>query len=531
MRPVLRANSPVAWLAAATYLIALSVFALSNAGRIDSIDGQYRYEVAANLLETGKPEMRDPVLVPLGYPGLDGLTYSGCGPAPSYLALPLVATGAALGDVDAELSRFLFSFLNAFFAAGTVALLLVFFVELGVGARRAVSWAFVTAFGTMLWVGATTVLEQGQHTFFALLSIYLAWRAGRDRSWRFAALGGLAGGSLTLYQMPYAMHQIFLAIPTLSEAGIARDSGRARSIGRFLCFGVGASIPIATAVLYNLNRFGALLWNPTANMGDHPPLAGNPLVGVPTLLFSPGKGVLLYSPVFVLGLVGLFRLAKREKRLVSAVLLFAAFHLVFIGSLSFFHGDWCWGPRYLLVFLPLLSVGLPFALEGVGPVSRKAASAVVALGIVANLLGLALVHERFFFEKGLPTYFWKDNAAFYWKNSAYFHRFGELAELIRSGVPPEAVEFASSLYPGLLTYFLVPAGPPEDGATWMKFYRVYSRPRPWPLWLYFEREGWARGRGFPGYWLWVGGVAGIGLAGAWLLRSTLRRLPRESLAG
>ena len=40
----------------------LGVYVLTNAGRIDIIDGQIRYEVAANWLTTGEPTLRDRAL-------------------------------------------------------------------------------------------------------------------------------------------------------------------------------------------------------------------------------------------------------------------------------------------------------------------------------------------------------------------------------------------------------------------------------------------------------------------------------------
>jgi hypothetical protein len=275
-------------------------------------------------------------------------------------------------------------------------------------------------------------------------------------------------------------------------------------------------------MLSNYNRFGTLLYDPRHHLSAHPPVEGNPLVGVPALLFSPGKGLLLYSPIVLLFLLGAVRLLRRERWLGLAVLSASSLHLLFVGSLAIFHGDWCWGPRYLIVLTPLLALGLPAALESAPPGRRRLAAGLVALSVFSNLLGLSLVHERFFFEAGLPTYFWHENSGFYWRGSAYFHRLEEIAVTIRDGVPRQASAFTISPYSGLLTYVLVPGGPPEPDPPWMRDFRIFYRPRPWPLWLGAERDGWARGRGFAGYWAWVGAFAAIGAAGLWLLRSTLR---------
>ena len=511
-------------LAAAVFLIALSGFVLSGPGRIDSIDGQVRFDISRNLILIGRPAILDPYLAFQGIRGTDGLLYSTYGPAPSYLAVPLVWLGARLGDVQGELARFLFSWLNAIFVAGTVALLTVFYLDLGVSRRAAVSWALLAAFASMLWIGATTVLEQGQHALFSLAGLYLAWRAARRDSPLLAAAAGIASGTLILYQLPYVLHQPAMALATLARSSAGRSASDAarRGRNRFLLFGCTSAIALIPIALYNFNRFGVLLFDPPRDFAAHPPLLGNPLVGVPSLLFSPGKGILLFSPIVLLAIRGLWRLRSREARLVSAIAAVSALHLVLIGSLSIFHGDWCWGPRYLIVLLPIVLVGLPFSLEGGSAQLRRGATCIICLGLFSNVLGLSLVHERFFHEKGLAIYFWRDDPGFYFRHSNYFARFGEIARTLREGMPSEAQSFTNSPYPGLLTYVFVRGGPPQVDAPWVRHFRIFYRPRPWPFWLAAERANWAGGAGFQAFWWLVVGVAGVGVLGATWLAASLR---------
>lgn len=516
-------------LVAAVFLVCLSLFILSGPGRIDSIDGQARFEIARNLVKSGKPEIRDLFLAPQGVRGLDGALYSTYGPAPSYLAVPLVWIGVRWGDNLGELARFLFSWLNACCAAATVALLAAFYLELGISRRAAAGWALVAALASMLWIGAATVLEQGQHALFALAGLYLAWRAARRGSLLLAAAAGFASGVLVLYQIPYALHQPVLALATwASPSAPDGENAMRRRVVRYLLFGCASAVALLTLFLYNFNRFGTLFLNPQDDLGSHPSLLGNPLVGVPALLLSPGKGILLFSPTVMIALWGLRRLRAREPWLVLAIAAFSLLHLIFIGSLSIFHGDWCWGPRYLIVILPPLMLGLPFALEGESRRLRRTAFGLVGLGALANLLGLSLVHERFFHEKGLAIYFWKDDPGFYFRKSNYFSRFGEIARTLREGVPVEAETFTNSPYPGLLTYVFVRGGPPEVNAPWIRRFRIFYRPRPWPLWLVAERAHWARDAGFPAFWWLVGGLSAVGSLGALLLVQSLRR---DALSG
>ena len=89
-------------------------------------------------------------------------------------------------------------------------------------------------------------------------------------------------------------------------------------------------------------------------------LYGNPLIGALGLLVSPGKSVLLFSPPLVLALFGWRRFRAQQPGIARAALLLIAVHFAVIASLTFWGGDWAWGPRYMVVTLPLVCLALPF---------------------------------------------------------------------------------------------------------------------------------------------------------------------------
>jgi hypothetical protein len=154
-------------LEAGVFLVFLAIYALSGPGRIDMIDGQYRFEVAWNLVEMGRPVVRDVFLG--ARTGLDGARYAYYGPAASVAGVPLVALGYIFGGEDGELARFLFSFTSAFFAAGTLALLLHWWLRMGFSEGKALAWSGVVGIATLLWPVSTSVFDQSQHAFFILV--------------------------------------------------------------------------------------------------------------------------------------------------------------------------------------------------------------------------------------------------------------------------------------------------------------------------------------------------------------------------
>jgi hypothetical protein len=370
---------------------------------------------------------------------------------------------------------------SAVFGGLLAAALFRFLGELGVAPRAALGWTLATAFASLVWPLATSTLDQVQHAFFVLLAALCGLLAARRRSIPLAAAGSLALAALINYQPNF-----LLLVPGLALAALARPSdGRPRdrrSLAVVAVFLLGAPLGLGLMVHYNEIRFGTpFVLDLLAAGGGHPPLFGDPLHGALNLLASPGKSVFLYSPTLLLGLLGFRGLWRRSRAVAAAVGVVSATHFVFVSALSFFHGDWAWGPRYLVVILPLWGLAMPFA-----RVPRWLGRGLVAVAVAVQLLGLATVHERFFYERGLPTFFWWPQDDFYCRESALLARPGEVLQMITEGVPAEADRFAPTHYPRLHTSFITGIAPAARAPEWMRGFRVFYLPRPWPLWALAE---------------------------------------------
>lgn len=468
------------------FLLVAAVYALSGPGRIDIIDGQHRFEVARSLLEVHQPTLRDPALQPFGAEGRGAAIYARYSPGASIAALPLVWLGGLVDD-GGERARFLFSLTSGLFGALAAALLAGFFLRLGVAPARAAGWAIVSALATLVWPTACSTFDQAQHGCLLLVALFLAHESARRGSVGYAVAGGLAGAALLNYQEVYALLLPAVALAALAPPGAPSSLERRAGARRYAAFGAAAAIGLVGWAAYNSWRFGAPLATGKLLVSDGtaPPTFGNPAVGLVGLLLSPGKSVILYSPVVVLAVWGLPELARRFSRLGLAIAVTAAVHLLLISSLAFYGGDWAWGPRYLVTTLPMLALGLPF-LPGTRGATRLAA-ALVALGVVVQLLALSVDHQRFFFERRLPDHFWAEEPLGYLRpdRSALFARPGEIAELLEIGVPAEIRAFLPAPYRGSLTYapFGTPPGLRSQSREWMRAFIVFWVPRPWPLWL------------------------------------------------
>jgi hypothetical protein len=149
---------------------------------------------------------------------------------------------------------------------------------------------------------------------------------------------------------------------------------------------------------------------------------------------------------------------------------------------------------------------------------RPLRAAVVVLGLLVQLLGLSVDHQRFFFERELTVYFYVVDPWFYFKHSALVARPGEIARLVRHGVPETATQFAPGPYPDSVTYTIYPGVVREPLPRWMRRYQVFHVPRPWPLWMRVvppERRP-------VDPWAFALGTLGVGVLGVGLVRRGLR---------
>jgi hypothetical protein len=103
------------------------------------------------------------------------------------------------------------------------------------------------------------------------------------------------------------------------------------------------------------------------------------------MLISPGKGLLLYSPLVILGLFGFRDLWRADRQLGGAIAITFLASLIVISGSSQWSED-TWGPRYLVASAWLLV--LPIAWWTRGRVRCRTLAAVAAVAIVVQFAGV-----------------------------------------------------------------------------------------------------------------------------------------------
>lgn len=113
--------------------------------------------------------------------------------------------------------------------------------------------------------------------------------------------------------------------------------------------------------------------------------------GINTLVFSKDRGLLQFSPIFLLAIPGFIILFKKHKLLAVVGIFTFLLNVLIYGSYDDPWGGWAFGPRYLIVSLPILAVVCGIAFEYLskrfGFLAKIAVFALLMASSIIALLG------------------------------------------------------------------------------------------------------------------------------------------------
>lgn len=312
---------------------------------------------------------------------------------------------------DTPVQNFLQMRIQSFIPAGISAAVptLVFLTGLRLGYQRLTSIlaALCAGVGTITWVYAQILFSETTLGLLWLLVVFamLCFTQGGRARWLW--LAGFAGGYALITKTANAA-----ALPVLPLWLLASLWDRQRDVSsnvRALLKPMAAlCVPIvafaALNLWYNYARFGGFLSSgytaerDGASGGFTTPL----LVGLFGLVLSPGKGFFFYSPVALLGLFGIGSFVRRHRLMGLALLGIIAAVVLVHARWWAWHGDWAWGPRFMVPLAPL------FGLFSLSPISRMLSgagrqrslrllltAALLSVSIGIQVLGLAFDPGRF----------------------------------------------------------------------------------------------------------------------------------------
>src|SRR5262245_13852778 len=470
--------SPPGWPLAVCGL-ALTVFAvvaLSGPGRIDIVDGQTRFAVGQSLYEYGDSIVRDERVWFMVFPGRDEQKYSYYRLPHSVMAIGAIAAADATGPVSEGRRHFFFVLCGAVSCGLLAAGYALWFRRLGLSPRASILWAAGGIFCTPSWFYGTSTFDD----IFGTVAIVLALIISALTRHRCGTLGMAAVGFLfaIAFNLKPPLAAFALAALALNDDRSAPRMARLLRVG---LVGLGIAAGMALYVGYDMYKFpfdkAVVHKEELTRYIDVWRLDwANPIIQLAKITVSPNGGAIWYCPALFLGAYGLVVLWRSgERRTVWAALISGGIYVGFLCSMLIAKGDLSWGPRYLT---PVFAVLWLFAPVGAILFKRWAVWALLAAGLVVQLLALSIDHHRLYVLRKLPCGYEPYYPHFYFRFDCahLFMRPIEIMDVARSR--ERAPEYTPAPSPTFTFPVINKPELPENGPEGVQRYHVLNSFRP-----------------------------------------------------
>jgi Dolichyl-phosphate-mannose-protein mannosyltransferase len=372
----------------AIFLLVFGVYALNAGGHMYSIDEEGYFFVSEAALDGRlhidvRPDRADVLTVSTP----DGKTAFRGNIGTSLLATPLLAGAKGLeGFVASEqqsfFERLFVDWTSSITGALTTCVLYLIARRLGASQRLAIAISLVFAFCTYFMPHSKTFFIEPTAALLVALTFLLGLRARAPATgnWPFFLAGLSAGAAINMRTSVAPLVAISLAASVLAYA---RTHPPARAVVERAAAGAAGVAPGVAFLLWSQwIRFGnAFDWGYPHRNFDAPLHEG-----IYGQFLSPGKGLIFFAPVVVLAAILLPRFFRHYRAIaveVAAIVLVNAF---LFATTEIWSGDYSFGPRYMVIVLPIALV--PLVELGRRKAFRWAFAALAALGLlVPSLLG------------------------------------------------------------------------------------------------------------------------------------------------
>src|SRR3990170_5892541 len=334
------------------FIFVVSIYMISISWPNVNFVDQYhqRYEMTKSIVQ--KFELS----IPEGYgiKGIDGKDYPMYGLGWSALAVPFYI----VGDYVVRNPENFVMVMNPVMGGATVTLVFLFSIALCYPKRASLVVAIFYGLGTFAWPLAKQPFIHVVETFFVLLSVYCVYIYSLRDKISHLVLSAIAIGLAmnTNLTSSLVLPALLIMIATDCSANRlqkTRVKHYCKNMGIFFII----LLPFVGIILwYNYYRFGSLFETGfqlyVAKTGlDY--FSGTPLLtGLRGFLTSPGKGFFYYSPIAIFFFLTIISFYKMHPGPAITFIISITSYLIFHSHLVYWHGDWAWGPRYLLAITP-----------------------------------------------------------------------------------------------------------------------------------------------------------------------------------
>jgi hypothetical protein len=386
------------------------LYSLASPGNLPG-DTEIRWSIARQIVRGRGISIEDTCETRNYAVGTDGRRYSFYGIGQSIIMLPLAAVGLAMEKAGwinprtADLSAQFMASVIFFPAIGATLVWLFYRLVLSLGYKKksALFSSAVLAFATMNFHYSVSTQEQTQVALLLVLAFFLVARC--QQRWNFACawLFCAALGSCLIFRLASSVMVFpvyFVAL--MSDAFRSDKKNLSRVIVRWLFAGIlGTGGFIAVCGWYNYARFGSVFeigypLGMATGLGGHKMFESPLIQTLAAMLFSPGKSIFLYNPVFLLFPFCIYSFYRKHKIVTVAASCAVIANFLLYGSYTAWAGDYAWSIRYQAVILPFFV--LPLAEMFNKPLKKRTKTAIISIIAVSCVIQAASVVYNFNLE-------------------------------------------------------------------------------------------------------------------------------------
>lgn len=365
------------WLA----LLLFGIYLLSFSGVLYSQDSMSMFSVTESFVKRGEfnTDQLWTLFKARNELAFDGESYAKYGYGTSLFAAPFYALALYLPFNLGLTQTTLLTSSIVIALAGA----LVFLSARQLNFPRDVSIVAALLFGlaTPAWVYAKQFWSEPYALVALFAAFYFLQRFRAESSTRDAIIAGCALGLAIATRVTNAA-----LIPVFAWYGFADEWRNVRARKRLAWFACMLGIVLLSIASYDGVRYG----NPFITGYRADEIFNTPfLLGAYGLLFSPGKGLFVYTPFLAALGLSLPLFFKRAQRETTLILLTFAFYLLTFSTWYYWWGGTNWGPRFLVPTLPFLVLMIAPAIELALARAHKGFTILFAgLGIASILIQL-----------------------------------------------------------------------------------------------------------------------------------------------
>lgn len=338
-------------------------------------------------------------------PGLNGNPVSKFGVGQSVAETPAYMLAVRLSKYNDSVHHetflfFITAFTSPLLCAAVCVYLYLTCLRLGYGAGVSLGVTIIAGVCTLLWPHSKWLFSEPLQAL-ALIGAFHSLLLVRQGE------GGLLGAPAAGFFLGLlAAAKLVLALAAVPACiyfiACLASKKSARPLADFLLFSLALAFWAMIILGYNYLRFGDFFETGYMALQDRETLHGFSvplLTGLHGLLLSSGKGLFFYAPALLVSMATLPSFARKHPGEGWLIIFICAPALVVFAKWNQWHGDYTWGPRFLVPLVPLLALPVAEALSLARRRGRKLVAAAVvviaAVSLLVQALGVAVNYNEY----------------------------------------------------------------------------------------------------------------------------------------